>query len=111
MLCMSSGVALSSQCPGMLMTAGADGKLKTWDILDGMPSLVYSQEQKLGALLCLEACPDLPFIACLGGENKNHNFTVVDAMDIFAGELCFIIPITLHYFKQFYVSLESSLNT
>ncbi|XP_021926363.1 periodic tryptophan protein 1 homolog isoform X2 [Zootermopsis nevadensis] len=79
-----TGVALSSQCPGMLMTAGADGKLKTWDILDGKPSLVYSQEQKLGALLCLEACPDLPFIACLGGENKNHNFTVVDAMDIFA---------------------------
>jgi hypothetical protein len=68
------------------MTAGGDGKLKIWDILHGKPSLVYDQQQKLGALLCLDACPDLPFIACLGGENKNHNFTVVDAMDISAGK-------------------------
>jgi len=73
----------------MLVTAGGDGKLKTWDILDGKPSLVYDQQQKLGGLLCLEACPDLPFIVCLGGENKSHNFTVVDAMDVTAGEkLC-----------------------
>jgi hypothetical protein len=57
--------------------------------LDGKPSLVYDQQQKLGGLLCLEACPDLPFIVCLGGENKSHNFTVVDAMDVTAGEkLC-----------------------
>jgi hypothetical protein len=83
---MTSGVALSFQCPGMLMTAGADGKLKTWDIVDGQPSLVYDKEQKLGALLCLEACPDLPFIVCLGGDKKDYNFTVVDAMDISAGE-------------------------
>lgn len=68
------------------MTAGGDGKLKTWDILDGKPSLVYDQQRKLGGLLCLEACPDLPFTVCLGGENKNHNFTVVDAMDVTAGE-------------------------
>lgn len=79
-----TGLALSSQCPGMLVTAGGDGKLKTWDILDGKPSLVYDQQQKLGGLLCLEACPDLPFIVCLGGENKKHNFTVVDAMDVTA---------------------------
>jgi hypothetical protein len=97
---MSSGVALSFQCPGMLMTAGADGKLKTWDILDGNPSLVSDQEQKLGALLCLEACPDLPFITCLGGENKNHNFTVVDAMDISAGEKSCMLQHS-HYLMSF----------
>jgi hypothetical protein len=83
---MSPGLALSSHCPGMLTTASGDGKLKTWDILDGKPSLVYEQQQKLGGLLCLDACPDLPFTICLGGENKNHNFTVVDAMDVTAGE-------------------------
>lgn len=88
--CVSTGLALSSQCPGFLMTAGGDGKLKTWDILDGKPSLVYDEQQKLGALLCLDACPDLPFTACLGGENKNHNFTVVDAMDITAGEKLYV---------------------
>ncbi|PNF40490.1 putative periodic tryptophan protein 1 [Cryptotermes secundus] len=79
-----TGLALSSQCPGMLMTAGGDAKLRTWDILGGKPSLVYDQQQKLGALLCLDACPDLPFTVCIGGENKKHNFTVVDIMDISA---------------------------
>jgi hypothetical protein len=70
----------------MLLTAGGDGKLKTWDILEGKPSLVYDLQQKLGSLLCLEACPDLPFVACIGGENKKRNFAVVDVMDISAGK-------------------------
>lgn len=73
------------------MTAGGDAKLKTWDILGGKPSLVYDQQQKLGALLCLDACPDLPFTVCIGGENKKHNFTVVDVMNISAGKkLCML---------------------
>ncbi|KAJ4442986.1 hypothetical protein ANN_04634, partial [Periplaneta americana] len=76
-----TGLALSSQCPGLLMTTGADGSQKTWDILDGSPSLVYEHKQKLGTLLCLDACPDLPFVACIGGDNKNHNFCVVDLME------------------------------
>lgn len=71
------------------MTAGGDGNLKTWDILGGKPSLIYDQQQKLGTLLCLDACPDLPFVVCIGGENKKQNFTVVDVMDISAGKkLC-----------------------
>jgi hypothetical protein len=33
----------------------------------------------------------LPFTACIGGENKKHNFTVVDVMDISAGKkLCML---------------------
>jgi WD40 repeat protein len=70
----------------MLMTASGDGKLKTWDISGGKPSLVHDLQQNLGALLCLDACPDLPFVACVGGENKRRNFAVIDVMDISAGE-------------------------
>jgi hypothetical protein len=70
----------------MLMTASGDGKLKTWDISGGKPSLVYDLQQNLGALLCLDACPDLPFVACVGGENKRRNFAVIDVMDISAGK-------------------------
>ncbi|KAJ9576066.1 hypothetical protein L9F63_007031, partial [Diploptera punctata] len=80
-------LSLSSQCPGMLWTAGSDGYLKSWDIAEGTPSLVYSHDQtNLGSLLCLDSCPDLPFVVAIGGDKRNHNFTVLDVLNSTAVE-------------------------
>ncbi|PSN34545.1 Periodic tryptophan protein 1 [Blattella germanica] len=63
----------------------AEGCLKVWDIQEGTPSLVYTKEPNLGTLLCLDACPDLPYVVCIGGDNKKHNFAVIDAMNSTTG--------------------------
>ena len=71
----------------MLLTAGGDGYVKSWDIVEGTPSLVYTHDQKrLGSILCMDACPDLPFAVAIGGDNRSHNFAVVDVLNSTAGE-------------------------
>lgn len=112
-----TGVALSSQCPGMLLTAGGDGCLKTWDIVEGTPSLVYSHDQtNLGSLLCLDACPDLPFVVTIGGDNKSHNFTVVNVLNSTAvqhrfGERDLVHPVKTERGQQSEAAGESAMET
>lgn len=73
-----SAMRLSPKCPGCLVTVSSDKSVKIWDILSETPTLVEHQEGKLGTMTCLASCPDLPFVFCMGGDNKKYNFKVWD---------------------------------
>lgn len=78
-----AGLALSSSCPGLLVTAGDDSFLRVWDIINNTePSRVWEQKSNLGTLLCLEANPDNPFTFAAGGDNKARNIKVYDLSTI-----------------------------
>ncbi|XP_068217673.1 periodic tryptophan protein 1 homolog [Palaemon carinicauda] len=73
-----TGLQTSSQCPGCLVTVSADNTVKVWDILGEEPKLIKESNPKLGVLHCLSPCPDLPFVFCMGGDNRDNNFKVWD---------------------------------
>ncbi|XP_047098262.1 periodic tryptophan protein 1 homolog [Schistocerca piceifrons] len=75
-----AGLSLSCSCPGLLVTAGSDKKVCVWDISEDTPVHVAEKTYNMGAIQCLDACPDAPFLFCVGGEKSDCNFRVLDLM-------------------------------
>lgn len=73
-----TGLQMSPTCPGCLVTVSVDNTVKVWDIAGDEPKLIKTENPRLGVLHCLSTCQDLPFVFCMGGDNRSNNFKVWD---------------------------------
>ncbi|KAK7107363.1 hypothetical protein V1264_015302 [Littorina saxatilis] len=62
-----TGVSLSSQIPGLLVTTAEDKTMKVWDIQDNKPSLIFSRNLQINEIHCVGCCPEAPFVFAFGG--------------------------------------------
>lgn len=76
-----TSLALSPEVPGCLVTVSPDQSLKVWDVTTQPSAPVATRPMKLGALHCVSFCPDLPWMLCLGGDNKENSFRLWDLRD------------------------------
>ncbi|CAB3245398.1 unnamed protein product [Arctia plantaginis] len=74
-----TGLILSDQVPGLMVTVSMDEKLKTWDISRAAgPVQVSARACRVGSALCAAACPDAPLCVAVGGDNKQCCIEVLD---------------------------------
>ncbi|XP_037070215.1 periodic tryptophan protein 1 homolog [Pollicipes pollicipes] len=76
-----TGLALSPEVPGCLATVSADRTLKVWDVSSEPTAPVAARPLKLGSLHCVAFCPDLPWMLCAGGDNKENSFRLWDVRE------------------------------
>ncbi|XP_045516163.1 periodic tryptophan protein 1 homolog [Pieris brassicae] len=72
-----TGLVISDNIPGLMITVGTDAKMKTWDISSGAVQ-VSERQCRVGAALCTAVCPDDPLSLAVGGDNKQCCIEMVD---------------------------------
>ncbi|KAK9875592.1 hypothetical protein WA026_009395 [Henosepilachna vigintioctopunctata] len=78
-----TGLFVSGQCPGLIVTSSPDETVKTWDYSgENAPELINSKDFGCGMLHCLGGSPDSPFVIASGGDKKSNNFVVYDIRNI-----------------------------
>ncbi|XP_046969748.1 periodic tryptophan protein 1 homolog [Vanessa cardui] len=73
-----TGLIISDNVPGLLITVGSDEKFKTWDITSSSPLQISERSVRVGQVLCASQCPDAPFSLAVGGDNKECFIEIVD---------------------------------
>ncbi|CAH2069019.1 unnamed protein product, partial [Iphiclides podalirius] len=73
-----TGLILSEQVSGLMITVSTDGRMKTWDITSAGASQVSERSNKTGQSLCAAACPEAPLSVAVGGDNKQCHIEMVD---------------------------------
>jgi len=75
-----TGLSLSSQINGCLITASTDKVVKVWDIDEnGAKFVTQFSDLNIGSILSLSPNPDLPFVIAVGGDNnKTENIKIID---------------------------------
>ncbi|XP_041352010.1 periodic tryptophan protein 1 homolog [Gigantopelta aegis] len=63
-----TGLSLSTQIAGLLVTTSSDKNMKVWDVQDNKPSLVLERNLRMNELLCVSCCPEAPFVFAFGGD-------------------------------------------
>lgn len=81
-----TGLVVSNQCPGLLVSSSPDGSVKVWDYSENDVTFVYEKNCNLGVVHCLDLSPDSPFVIAAGGDNKSNNFVVHDLRNIDVGK-------------------------
>ncbi|XP_064617957.1 periodic tryptophan protein 1 homolog [Liolophura sinensis] len=65
-----TGLCLSNQVAGLLVTASSDKSIKIWDTHDSKPSLILEKDMKMNEIHCLESCPESPYTFAIGGQSE-----------------------------------------
>jgi len=73
-----TGLTLSSQCPGCLVSVSSDKSMKVWDISGDTPEFVMEKPAKMGVLQAVAGCPDAPFVVAMAGDKPSQNFKIFD---------------------------------
>nr|XP_026485055.1 periodic tryptophan protein 1 homolog [Vanessa tameamea] len=73
-----TGLIISDNVAGLLITVGSDEKFKTWDITSPSPLQISERSVRVGQVLCASQCPDAPFSLAVGGDNKECFIEIVD---------------------------------
>lgn len=75
-----TGLALSSMCPGYLVTVSTDKSVKIWDIMNNEPSLVLQRSPNIGQIYCTGMSPDSAFTLACGGKHKSKPFKIMNTI-------------------------------
>ncbi|CAF0795664.1 unnamed protein product [Brachionus calyciflorus] len=66
-----SGLSISSQVPGLLLSACEDEILKIWDIKNHSFDKIYEEKLKTGEVTCVKSSPDSGFVFSFAGITSN----------------------------------------